>query len=306
MTPAEGKPDSKPETRAGRRIAPPQGRWHGPWLAPAKLNLFLHITGRRADGYHSLETLFQFIDLHDEIWLRPTADTTIVRDSPLPGVLPGDDLVTRSAGAPQRASGVRAGVRIRVIKRIPIGAGLGGGSSDAATVLLALNRLWGCDLDGHRLAEIGTALGADVPVFLGGRAAFATGIGERLQPRDPPRPWYLLLDAGVPVGTADVFADAKLTRDTPPLKMSADFTGTEHNDCWPVVQRRFPAIRHAQRWLARHAPARLSGTGGCLFAAFDSAAAARQVKRLVPPPWRAWVCRGLNHHPCRRLFSAET
>lgn len=288
------------KTEQGRR------QWHGPWLAPAKLNLFLHVTGRRADGYHLLETLFQFIDLCDEIWLQPTPESAIARRSPLPGVPASDDLVTRAAAALQQAAGVRTGVRIRVVKRIPMGAGLGGGSSDAATTLLALNRLWGCHLDGDRLARIGATLGADVPVFLGGRAAFATGIGDRLHPRDPPRPWYVVLDAGVPVSTAEIFSDAKLTRATPPLKMATDFMGTEHNDCWPVVQRRFPAIRQAHQWLAQHAPARLSGTGGCVFAAFASAEAAQRVQRAVPPPWRAWVCRGLNDHPCRRLFSVET
>lgn len=278
------------------------------WPAPAKLNLFLHIVGRRADGYHAIETLFQFVDLCDELRFTPRADGEVRLLTPLPGVAPEQDLCVRAARALQAHSGCRAGAEIEVVKRIPMGGGLGGGSSDAATTLLVLNRLWGLDLSLAELAALGLALGADVPVFIGGQAAFAQGVGERLTPVEPQdlgEPWYLIVDPGVAVSTARVFADPKLTRNTPPMTISALRDGPLSNDCLPVARALYPQVDAAFRWLSAVAEARLSGTGGCLFAGFDAPAPAERVLAQLPTPWRGWVVRGLNRHPLHALLAAR-
>ena len=191
------------------------------WPAPAKINLFLHIVGRRPDGYHLIQTVFQFVELYDELRFTPRADGQIRLLTPLPGVPPQQDLCVRAAQALRAHTGCRLGVDIELTKRIPIGGGLGGGSSDAATTLLALNRLWALDLPRTELVAIGLALGADVPVFIGGRAAWAEGIGELLTPIDLDEPWYLIVDPGVAVATASVFGHPKLTRHTLPITISA-------------------------------------------------------------------------------------
>lgn len=274
------------------------GAWDAQWWpAPAKLNLMLHITGRRADGYHLLQTLFQFLDWGDELRLRPTADAKIQLHTPTPGVEPAQDLTVRAAQALQRESGCSQGVIIELRKRIPTGGGLGGGSSDAATVLVALNRLWGTGLSNTRLQRIGLVLGADVPVFVKGCAAWAEGVGEQLQCVEPPQPWYLLLDPGVQVSTKDIFSADDLTRNSRAGRM-ADFVRCGgRNDCESVVRRSHPEIGEALDWLSGYSPARLTGTGACVFAAFDGQQQAQQVARQLPGRWRGYVARGVNRSP---------
>ncbi len=268
--------------------------------APAKLNLMLHVTGRRADGYHLLETVFQFIDLCDRVHLEVTGDAEVVR---LPGGTPvaaADDLALAAAQALKRAAGVTRGARIAIEKRIPIGGGLGGGSSDAAACLLGLNRLWALDWSLERLAEIGVGLGADVPVFVHGRAAFAGGIGERLQVIDLAEPFYVVVDPRVAVSSAEIFAAQELTRSCDPITIRAFLDGAGTNVCEAVVRHRYPEVGAALDWLDAFAPARMSGTGSCVFAAFDSLDAAKEVKSRAPAPWVAQVAAGINRSPVHR------
>ncbi len=267
------------------------------WPAPAKINLFLHIVGRRPDGYHLIQTVFQFVELYDELRFTPHPDGHIRLQTPLPGVPPQQDLCVRAAQALRAHTGCRLGVDIELTKRIPIGGGLGGGSSDAATTLLALNRLWGLDLPRTELVAIGLALGADVPVFIGGRAAWAEGIGELLTPIDLDEPWYLIIDPGVAVATASVFGHPKLTRHTLPITISGFRSGPIDNDCLTVVRELYPQVGAAYRWLAGFGQAHLSGTGGCLFARIDRKQAADAALAQLPAPWRGWVVRGRNCHP---------
>lgn len=274
------------------------------WPAPAKLNLFLLVTGRRADGYHELSTAFQFLDRCDWLGFSPRSDAEVRLAAPTPGVAPEDDLVVRAARALQRAAGVSAGVDVAVDKRLPLGGGLGGGSSDAATVLVALNRLWNVGLDVDRLAAIGLELGADVPVFVRGAAAFAEGVGERLVPHAFPEPWYVVVDPGVAVSTGEVFAAPELTRNSPPATISAFSTGFGRNDCEPVVRARYPDIARVLDWLAARGPARLTGTGGCVFGWYDGRDAARAVADAVPGQWRAIVARGRNRSPLLDALAA--
>jgi 4-diphosphocytidyl-2-C-methyl-D-erythritol kinase len=272
------------------------------WPAPAKLNLFLHVTGRRADGYHELQTAFQLVDLCDSIGITPREDAVIERREGLADVPPEADLTVRAAEALRSAARISAGASLRVIKRIPSGGGLGGGSSDAATVLLALNRLWGCGLPLEELARIGLTLGADVPVFVHGTSAWAEGVGERLTPLELPERWYLILHPGVSVGTREVFQAPELTRNSPRLTMRAALESGGRNDCEAVVRARYPEVARAFEWLERSAPARLTGTGSCLFASFASAAEAERVAARVPDEWTAFVARGLNASPLRDVM----
>jgi 4-diphosphocytidyl-2-C-methyl-D-erythritol kinase len=282
------------------------------WLAPAKLNLFLRVTGRRPDGYHTLQTVFQFLDLADELRVRVREDGEIRRRYRLPGVDPERDLVVRAARALQRASGTPLGADLELVKRVPVGGGLGGGSSDAATTLVALDRLWRTGLGEEALAALGLSLGADVPVFVRGRAAWAEGVGERLTPVVLDEPWYLVVHPGCEVSTGAVFADPELTRDSPPLKISSLFRGdggtaprgtvagvlaVAGNDCEPLVRGRFPPVDDALRWLDRQAPARLTGTGACVFAVFAGEAPARAALRGLPDAWRGFAARGRNVSP---------
>ena len=286
------------------------------WPAPAKLNLFLHVTGRRADGYHELQTLFQLIGLNDTIGVRVTDDGRIERPEGPAGVDPDSDLTVRAAKALQAAAGVRAGARLRISKRIPMGGGLGGGSSDAATVLLALNHLWRCGLSIDELARLGLPLGADVPVFIRGSSAWAEGVGERLVPVELPERWYVVIHPGVAVPTRDVFQSPELTRNSPVLTMRAVFeekgasgsgllgAQATRNDCEPVVRARYPEVADALSWLEKFAPARLTGTGSCIFAAFGSAIEAERVAARTPDRWRAFVARGLNVSPVHARLQA--
>lgn len=270
---------------------------HVSWPAPAKINLMLRVVGRRADGYHLLQTVFQFLDLQDRLQFKLRPDSLIRRLSSLPGVDPEQDLVVRAARLLQRHSGVDAGADILLDKQLPMGGGLGGGSSDAATTLVALNQLWSAGLSVPQLADIGLQLGADVPVFVHGRAAWAEGIGERLTPVDLPQPWYLILVPPCQVATAEIFRAPDLTRNSPHLTIRDFLSGRGGNDCLPVVRRRYPPVAAALDWLGLHAEPRLTGTGGCVFAAFDDAAAARKLLLDVPAGFAAHVARGLNRSP---------
>ncbi len=276
------------------------------WPAPEKLNLFLHVTGRRADGYHELQTLFQLIDLCDEVRIEVLPDGRLERTAGPPGIPPEADLALRAAGALKAATGTPLGARLGLTKRSPVGGGLGGGSSDAATVLLGLNELWGCGLTLAELAAIGAPLGADVPVFVQGFSAWGEGIGERLTPVELPPRWYLVLYPGVGVSTREVFQAPELTRNSPLITIRAFFDSGGRNDCEPVVRARVGAVREALEWLGRHASAHLTGTGSCVFAAFERAAEAERLAARVPDCWRAYVARGLNTSPVHaQLASAR-
>ncbi|MFQ5488634.1 MAG: 4-(cytidine 5'-diphospho)-2-C-methyl-D-erythritol kinase [Gammaproteobacteria bacterium] len=270
---------------------------NGPWPAPAKLNLFLHIVGRRADGYHLLQTVFQFIDLCDHLHFAVRRDGRIRRLNELPGVASEDDLTVRAARLLQHASACALGVDIRVEKRLPMGGGLGGGSSNAATTLHALNHLWRLEMSRQELLALALRLGADVPVFVHGEAVWAGGVGERFQPLAPPEPWYVVIAPGCSIPTAEIFQVPELTRDCQVLTIDGFLSGQGGNVFEPVVRRRYPVVAQALDWLGRYAPARLSGTGACVFAAFDEERQARSVWRQVPEEWQGFVARGMNRSP---------
>lgn len=288
-------PATTPPEAADSQTASPDGEVA--WLAPAKLNLMLRVLGRRADGYHRLQTVFQFLDHCDRLSFTPRHDGRIERTGGPAGVPADDDLVVRAARALQQHTGCTAGVGIRLDKRLPMGGGLGGGSSDAATTLHALNRHWGLGLPVGTLAAIGLRLGADVPVFVHGFAAWAEGVGEALQPVSLPEPWFLVLTPPCHVATAAVFGDPELTRDSPPITIADFVAGDARNDCLAVVLRRYPAVAAAFEWLNQHAVARLTGTGGCVFAAFVSRTAAEQVAAMAPTQFAPFVARGCNRSP---------
>ena len=271
--------------------------WHSVYPAPAKLNLFLHVVGRRADGYHLLQTLFRLVDHGDSLRFSPRADGEIRLATPLPGVPPESDLTVRAARLLQAETGCRQGVEIAVDKRLPMGGGLGGGSSDAATVLLALNHLWRLGLPRARLQQIGLTLGADVPVFVGGRNAFAEGVGEALQPIDLIPAWYVVLEPPVAVPTAAIFGAPELKRDTAPIAAADWAPGVGGNDLQAVAVVRFPAVAEHLRWLAGYGDARMSGSGACVFAEFGTAQAAQAVLDELPATLVGWVAAGLERHP---------
>jgi 4-diphosphocytidyl-2-C-methyl-D-erythritol kinase len=262
--------------------------------APSKVNLFLHVTGRRADGYHTIESLFALVDLADEIALSIRDDGAVVRVNDVPGVPRDDDLAVRAARALQDAAGVSSGVTLRVEKRIPLGAGLGGGSSDAASVLLALNRLWRLDWPRARLAEIGRALGADIPFFVGGGPAVGRGVGDILTPVTMPAQWLVLVVPGVHVRTADIFAARELTRDTASAKMDVFSEGYGRNDLAPVTSARFPQVAGA---LALAPDARMSGSGSCVFLACPTRDAAEKAIAALPRQSQIHLTRTLARHP---------
>ncbi|MGH8053204.1 MAG: 4-(cytidine 5'-diphospho)-2-C-methyl-D-erythritol kinase [Stenotrophomonas sp.] len=269
------------------------------WPAPAKLNLFLHITGRRPDGYHELQTVFRLLDWGDRIGLRLREDDRIHRDGPsVPGVAESDDLVVRAAIALQTATNCSQGADIRVEKKIPAGGGFGGGSSDAATVLVALNALWGTGLDEDALAAIGLKLGADVPVFARGRSAWAEGVGEKLQAITLPEAWYVLVDPGVHVPTAELFHSQHLTRDAVPVKIADFASGTVLGNAFePVLRRREPAIEAVFQALSGIGRARLTGSGSGCFVEFTTRTAAEQALAKLPKELRAWVAAGVDRSP---------
>jgi 4-diphosphocytidyl-2-C-methyl-D-erythritol kinase len=269
----------------------------GPCPAPAKLNLFLRVVGQRADGYHLLQTLFRFVDYGDELHFSLREDSEITRsgDSPVPA---HEDLCVRAARLLQQTARAPFGAEIRIAKRLPIGGGLGGGSSDAATTLIALNRLWQIDYPRARLQELALELGADVPVFVFGENAFAEGIGERLKLVVLPAKWYVVLTPAASVSTREVFNDAQLTPYSNPLKLGAFSLGCAGNDLTPVVLRRYPAVASALNWLRQHADkADITGSGACVFAEFETESEARRVSAEAPVP--GFVAKGLDSHPLK-------
>lgn len=267
------------------------------WPAPAKLNLFLHIVGRRADGYHLLQTVFQFIDFCDYISFHPSQDGQVRRLSVLDGVPPEQDLVVRAAELLRRNSQVDAGIGIEVFKNLPMGGGLGGGSSDAATTLVALNAIWGCRLSVDELAILGLQLGADVPVFVRGRAAWAEGVGEQLVPVVLSEPWFVVVVPSVHVETRRIFNAPDLTRNKHPIKIRDFLEGPTENVCQPLVSRYYPEVAAALDWLAQFGQARMTGTGACVFAELPSERAAMNVVERKPDGWRVVVAKGLNENP---------
>lgn len=267
------------------------------WPAPAKLNLFLHIIGRREDGYHLLQTAFQFIDYCDWLEFRPCTESRIRYRSPLPGVALKHNLVYRAAKLLQQTMACRQGVEICLHKRLPMGGGLGGGSSDAATALVALNRLWRTGLSQEQLAQLGLELGADVPVFIYGRAAWAEGVGEQLQPLELVEPWYLVVTPPVQVATREIFTAPELTRDCKPIRISNFLKGEGQNVCQPVVCCRYPLVAQILDWLSQFSPAKMTGTGSSVFAAFAEKQQALETLARTPPIWRSVVVKGCNYSP---------
>ena len=272
--------------------------------APAKLNLMLHITGRRADGYHELQTLFQFLDYGDELSFALRDDGEVRLQTEIADVPHDSNLIVRAARALKQQSGCPLGVDIWLKKVLPMGGGIGGGSSDAATTLLGLNHLWKLGWDEDRLAALGLLLGADVPVFVRGHAAFAEGIGEILTPVTPEEPWYLVLVPQVSVSTAEIFSDPLLTRDTPPIKVRPVPKGNSRNDCLPVVTRRYPEVGNALNLLGKFTEAKLTGTGSCVFGAFPSKAEADKVSALLTETLTGFVAKGANISMLHRKLQA--
>lgn len=287
------------ELNAGRCLPPDLM----PYPAPAKLNLFLHVVGRRADGYHLLQSVFRFIDLADRVWLGIREDGLIVRLVDLPGVPEDQDLTVRAARLLQARTGCRLGADIRLEKRLPMGGGLGGGSSDAASVLLALNKLWQTGLTRAELQEIALQLGADVPVFVFGQSAFAEGVGEKLTPIRLPPAWYVVLTPPVEVATRAVFASPELTRDTAPIKISDFLAGAGGNDLQPVVASRYPDVARHLAWLNQFGKARMTGSGACVFLETGNEAQARHIVEKLPRDMQGFAARGLDRHPLYDLAS---
>jgi 4-diphosphocytidyl-2-C-methyl-D-erythritol kinase len=280
------------------------GGWTA-WPAPAKLNLFLHIVGRRADGYHLLQTAFQLLDWGDDVRLRVREDGDILRLDPLAGVAAEADLAVRAARALRAASGTRLGADIAIEKRIALGGGLGGGSSDAATTLVALNAMWDTGLNEQALAQLAAGLGADVPVFVHGRSAWAEGIGDQLAPLQLPDRWYVVIDPAVSVPTRDLFQAAELTRNSQPLTIPLFASGVPTCNVFePVVRERFPAVAAALDWLALCGEARLSGSGGCIFAPVASRETGLAVLADCPAGMRGIVVRGVAESPLRERLAA--
>lgn len=284
-----------------------------PWPAPAKLNLFLHITGRRADGYHELQTVFQMLDYGDWLWFTPLNSGDILRDGDVPGVEPEQDLVIRAAQLLKEKTDYSSGANIKIDKRLPLGAGVGGGSSDAATVLVALNSIWNTGLNIDQLSELGSELGADVPVFVRGKSAWAEGIGDILTPIELNQCWCLIVNPQVKVSTAKIFSSTQLTRDSRPRKI-ASFQQSQietccsevpeqneadvfRNDCTAAVTKLYPEVRQALEWLGQHASAKMTGTGSSVFALFETQQQARLVADVLPNKWGHFVAKAVNQSP---------
>jgi 4-diphosphocytidyl-2-C-methyl-D-erythritol kinase len=270
--------------------------------APGKLNLLLRVVGRRADGYHLLQTVFRFIDFGDTVTLRVRHDRQIRRVKAVDGIPEEQDLTLRAARLLQASTGGRLGADIALQKRLPLGGGLGGGSSDAATALLALNRMWGLDLPRGRLLGLALELGADVPVFVLGENAWAEGVGEKLQPLELPPAWYVVLTPPVVVSTARIFTHPELKRDSKTVRIqSFSAAGPNENDLEPVVCREHPEIARHLDWLRQSGPAMVTGSGACVFAGFESLSAAQAVFARLPDSMTGFVARGLERHPLRDL-----
>jgi 4-diphosphocytidyl-2-C-methyl-D-erythritol kinase len=276
-----------------------------PWPAPAKLNLFLHVTGRRPDGYHEIQTVFQLVDLADELTFASRPDGEIRRAAGPAEVPAAQDLCLRAARVLQAAGGCPRGADIRLEKRIPVQGGLGGGSSDAATTQVALKENWGLRLPVDRQAAIGLELGADVPLFVRGASAWGEGVGDRLTPLELPERHYAIVFPGVGVSTAEVFQAPELTRKTPETTIRGFLKAGGRNDCQPVVAGRSPEVRRALAWLAERGEARMTGTGSSVFAGFGDRASAQAALEGLPPEWRGFVARGLDRSPLQERLAAE-
>ncbi len=281
------------------------------WPAPAKLNLFLYITGQRTDGYHTLQTLFQFLDYGDTLTIEPRCDGEIRLLTPVAGVPDEENLIVRAArllikhAAETGRYQAGSGADITIDKRLPMGGGLGGGSSNAATVLVALNHLWDCQLSVDELAVLGLQLGADVPVFVRGHAAFAEGIGEVLTPVNPAEKWYLVAHPGVSIPTPVIFNDPELPRNTPIRSIETLLKCEFGNDCEVIARKRFREVDAALSWLLEYAPSRLTGTGACVFSEFDTESAARQVLEQAPEWLHGFVARGVNLSPLAQTIAGQ-
>lgn len=281
------------------------------WPSPAKLNLFLYITGRREDGYHTLQTLFQFVNYGDTVLIAPRHDGELRLTTPIAGVPDEENLILRAARLLMRRARetgrlpAGAGADLGVEKRLPMGGGLGGGSSNAATVLVALNHLWQTGLSEAELAALGIQLGADVPVFVRGHAAFAEGVGERLTPVSPPEKWYLVAHPGVSIATPVIFKDPDLPRNTPARSIETLLNCEFSNDCEQIARKRFREVDAALSWLLEYAPSRLTGTGACVFAEFDTESAARKVLEQAPEWLRGFVAQGVNISPLQQAISGQ-
>ncbi|ACJ30571.1 4-diphosphocytidyl-2C-methyl-D-erythritol kinase [Shewanella piezotolerans WP3] len=268
------------------------------WPAPAKLNLFLHINGRREDGYHELQTLFQFIEHCDFLDFKVTENTNLKLHSNMSTVVAdNDNLILRAAKSLQEYSQCQQGAEIWLDKRLPMGGGLGGGSSDAATTLVALNSLWGLNIPIDELAKIGLKLGADVPVFINGFSAFAEGVGEQLQPVYPPQPWYLVVVPDVHVSTAEIFQDPALPRNTPKHSLTSLMESPWKNDCQELVAKHSPQVAKALAWLLEYAPSRMTGTGACVFGQFEQEQQAKDALAKLPTSMNGFVAKGANKSP---------
>ena len=274
------------------------------WPSPAKLNLFLYITGRRDNGYHELQTLFQFVDFGDDLTVTANRETSSITITPeIPGVATEDNLIWKAATALQQYTSTTFGADIQLKKVLPMGGGIGGGSSNAATVLVALNHLWQLNLSDNQLAEIGLKLGADVPVFVRGHAAFAEGVGEQLQPANPDEKWYLVVKPQVSIATVDIFTHSELTRNTPKRALSTLLEQEYVNDCEKIVRMLYPEVDKQLSWLLQYAPSRLTGTGSCVFAEFSSKKEAESVLEQLPDTVSAFVARGRNISPLKETLA---
>ncbi|MEZ8121158.1 4-(cytidine 5'-diphospho)-2-C-methyl-D-erythritol kinase [Vibrio splendidus] len=274
------------------------------WPSPAKLNLFLYITGRRDNGYHELQTLFQFVEFGDELTVSANSETSSITITPeIPGVALEDNLIWKAATALQQYTSTFLGADIELKKVLPMGGGIGGGSSNAATVLVALNYLWQLNLSDDQLTEIGLQLGADVPVFVRGHAAFAEGVGEQLQPANPDEKWYLVVKPQVSIATVDIFTHSELTRNTPKRALATLLEQEYVNDCEKIVRMLYPEVDKQLSWLLQYAPSRLTGTGSCVFAEFSSKKEAESVLEQLPDTVSAFVARGRNISPLKETLA---
>ncbi|AGK02649.1 TPA: 4-(cytidine 5'-diphospho)-2-C-methyl-D-erythritol kinase [Mannheimia haemolytica] len=270
--------------------------------SPAKLNLFLYITNKRADGYHELQTLFQFLDFGDEIEIEITESSEVELINPVEGVATEENLIYRAAKLLQKTTACRQGCRIGIKKNLPMGGGVGGGSSNAATVLVGLNHLWNTELSLEKLAELGLSLGADVPIFVRGMAAFAEGVGEVLTPCDPQEKWYVVLKPEVSISTAAVFTDPNLPRNTPKRPLAELLSLPWENDCEKVVREKYSAVEDLIQELLQYAQFRLTGTGACIFAEFETKAEAEQVFAHKPEAVFGFVAKGQNISPLHQML----
>ena len=280
-------------------------RWQEKWPAPAKLNLMLRITGRREDGYHLLQTVFQLVDLCDWLKFHPVNDGVVTLQNPIPGVAEADDLTVRAAKLLKESAGSNLGVRIEMQKNLPMGGGLGGGSSDAATTLVVMNELWGLGFSVQELMELGVSLGADVPVFVYGFSAWAEGVGEDLQAFMLPESWFVIIKPNCHVNTKEIFSDSDLTRNSKSIKMGNFVLGEQKNDCLSVVAKRYPAVDEALAELSKFGDARLTGTGACVFVQFDDESIAKNAMLSLQDKWEVYLAKGLNESPLQSKLATK-